>query len=176
MQTKSKSDTDIHSRRIIVAGGSGFIGSRLIRRLTADINRHAPQSKTEIVCLTRDPDSIKNIFDKNIKLVKADVSNYQDLANAMSDGGIDIAYYLVHSMEGTTKEWKKFSERDRVAAMNFARAASEHRVKRIIYLGGLVHAEDNNNNNDRISQHMQSRKEVGEILQRHSTSKVTIFR
>jgi uncharacterized protein YbjT (DUF2867 family) len=173
MQTKRKSETDHHSLKILVAGGSGFIGSRLIKKLAAEVHRDAPEFKTDIVCLTRDPDSIKDMFDKNIKLVKADVSNYQDLASAMSEG-IDIAYYLVHSMEGASKDWKKFSERDRVAAMNFAKVASEYGVKRIIYLGGLIHAEDDNE--DRLSQHMQSRKEVGEILQRHSSSKVTILR
>jgi uncharacterized protein YbjT (DUF2867 family) len=113
------------------------------------------------------------MFDEDIRLVKADVSNYEDLARVMSEQ-IDIAYYLVHSMEGTSKQWKKFSERDRVAAMNFAKVASEYGVKRIIYLGGLIHAEDDDD--DKLSEHMRSRKKVGEILQQHSSSKVTIFR
>src|SRR5688500_17960578 len=110
--------------------------------------------------------------DEHIRIVKADVSNYEDLARVMSEQ-IDIAYYLVHSMEGTSKQWKKFSERDRVAAMNFAKVATEYGVKRIIYLGGLIHAEDDD---DKLSEHMRSRKEVGEILEQHSSSKVTIFR
>ena len=163
---------DPSPQRILVAGGSGFIGSRLIKKLAADIHYHEPQSRAEILCLTRDPESIKDMFDKDIRLVKADVSNYEDLARVMSEQ-IDIAYYLVHSMEGTSKQWKKFSERDRVAAMNFAKVASEYGVKRIIYLGGLIHAEDDD---DKLSEHMRSRKMVGEILQQHSSSKVTIFR
>lgn len=175
MQVENELDMDNHrSRKILVAGGSGFIGSRLINRLAADIHSHEPQFRIEIMCLTRDPESIKDMFDKDIRLVKADVSNYQDLARAMSEG-IDIAYYLVHSMEGASKEWKKFAERDRAAATNFAKAASEYGVKRIIYLGGLIHAEENNQ--DSISEHMRSRREVGEILQQqYSSSKVTIFR
>src|SRR5919112_2312060 len=175
MQVENELDMDNHrSRKILVAGGSGFIGSRLINRLAADIHSHEPQFKIEIMCLTRDPESVKDLFDKDIRLVKADVSNYKDLARAMSEG-IDIAYYLVHSMEGASKEWKKFAERDRAAATNFAKAASEYGVKRIIYLGGLIHAEENNQ--DSLSQHMRSRREVGEILQQqYSSSKVTIFR
>jgi uncharacterized protein YbjT (DUF2867 family) len=175
MQVENELDMDNHrSRKILVAGGSGFIGSRLINRLAADIHSHEPQFRIEIMCLTRDPESVKDLFDKDIRLVKADVSNYQDLARVMSEG-IDIAYYLVHSMEGASKEWKKFAERDRAAATNFAKAASEYGVKRIIYLGGLIHAEENNQ--DSLSQHMRSRREVGEILQQqYSSSKVTIFR
>jgi len=122
--------------------------------------------------LTRDPESIKDLFGKDVRLVKADVSNYEDLARVMMSEQIDIAYYLVHSMEGASKQWKKFSERDRVAATNFAKAATEYGIKRIIYLGGLIHVEDDN----KLSEHMRSRKEVGEILQQHSSSKVTIFR
>jgi uncharacterized protein YbjT (DUF2867 family) len=175
MHIENKSDTDHHSRKVLVAGGSGFIGSRLINRLAANIHRHEPPLRIEIMCLTRDPESIKDMFDKDIRLIKADVSNYQDLVRVMSEG-IDIAYYLVHSMEGASKEWKKFAERDRVAAMNFAKVASEYGVKRIIYLGGLIHAEKNNNKDDSLSEHMRSRKEVGEILQQqYSSSKVTIF-
>jgi uncharacterized protein YbjT (DUF2867 family) len=173
MQNESEPYQEHNSHRILVAGGSGFIGSRLIKRLAADTDHPLPKFRTEIVCLTRDPESIKGMFEKDIKLVKADVSNYQDVARAMSEG-IDIAYYLVHSMEGASKEWKKFSERDRAAAMNFAKVASEYGVKRIIYLGGLIHAEDDKEG--RLSEHMRSRKEVGEILQQHSSSKVTIFR
>src|SRR5687767_2957120 len=112
--------------------------------------------------------------DEHIRIVKADVSNNEQLARVMSEQ-IDIAYYLVHSMEGTSKQWKKFSGRDRAAAINFAKAASEYGVKRIIYLGGLIHAEDDDDD-DKLSEHMRSRKEVGEILYQHSSSEVTIFR
>ncbi len=159
--------------KILIAGGSGFIGSRLIKKLAADIHQPPAGSKLEILCLTRDPNSVKDMFDRHIRLIKADVSNYKDLARVMSEQ-IDVAYYLVHSMEGTSKQWKKFSERDRGAAMNFAKAASEFKVRRIIYLGGLIHA--GKEPDYKLSEHMRSRKEVGEILQQHSSAKVTIFR
>jgi uncharacterized protein YbjT (DUF2867 family) len=170
---KMTNKLDPNPMKILVAGGSGFIGSRLIKKLASDFRRRIPHFRAEILCLTRNPESIKALFDEDIRLVKGDVSNHEDLARVMSEQ-IDIAYYLVHSMEGASKQWKKFSERDRAAAMNFAKVASEYKVKRIIYLGGLIHAEDDDD--DKLSEHMRSRKEVGEILQRYSTSKVTIFR
>ena len=83
---------------------------------------------------------------------------------------MDVAFYLIHSMEGSSKKWKEFSKRDRIAAENFAKAASQTNTKRIIYLSGLIDAERKD-----LSEHMQSRKEVGDIL-RTSKAEVTIFR
>ena len=83
---------------------------------------------------------------------------------------MDVAFYLIHSMEGSSKKWKEFSKRDRIAAENFAKAASQTNTKRIIYLSGLIDAEHKD-----LSEHMQSRKEVGDIL-RTSKAEVTIFR
>ena len=130
----------------------------------------------EIRCMTRDVKSVEVFFKKGVsvkdlKFVRADASKYSDLVNAMT--GVDIAFYLIHSMEGSSKDWKKFADRDRIAASNFARAATECRVKRIIYLGGLD--PENEERADRLSEHMRSRWEVGQILKK-STAKVTIFR
>jgi nucleoside-diphosphate-sugar epimerase len=105
MHNSSKPDQS--SLKILLAGGSGFIGSRLIKRLTEEIHHRAPQFRAQILCLTRDPESIKDMFSEDIKLIKADVSNYDELARVMSEQ-IDVAYYLVRSIEGSSKEWKKF--------------------------------------------------------------------
>jgi uncharacterized protein YbjT (DUF2867 family) len=118
--------------------------------------------------MTRSPESIGRLA-AQVKVIKADVSNYAELLKAMA--GIDVAFYLIHSMEGSSKEWKKFAKRDRIAAENFAKAASECKVKRIIYLGGLSNEKDIAS----LSDHMRSRMQVGEIL-KTSSAKVTIFR
>jgi hypothetical protein len=53
------------------------------------------------------------------------------------------------------KRVEKFSKRDRVAAMTFAKVAIEYRVKLIIYLGGLIHAEEEEDDDDgKLSQHI----------------------
>lgn len=125
--------------------------------------------------MSRNIESVEGFFnkgnDKDLKFVSADASKYSDLVKAMT--GVNIVFYLIHSMEGSSKNWKKFAERDRIAASNFARAATECGVERIIYLGGLVH--ENEEQQDKLSEHMRSRLEVGQILTK-STAKVTIFR
>lgn len=119
--------------------------------------------------MTRSVESLAGRFDRQIKVIKADVSNYAELLKAMT--GIDVAFYLIHSMEGSSKVWKKFAERDKIAAENFAKGASECGVKRIIYLGGLNNEKDI----ESLSDHMRSRIQVGEIL-KTSSARITIFR
>jgi uncharacterized protein YbjT (DUF2867 family) len=149
--------------RILVTGATGFIGSRIVKRLLA--NGHY-----KVRCMTRNPEIIYELFDLSgdIVVVKADASNYLELVEALKE--VDVAFYLIHSMEGSTKKWQEFSKRDRIAAENFAKAASQTNTKRIIYLSGLIDMKHKD-----LSEHMQSRKEVGDIL-RTSKAEVTIFR
>ena len=69
--------------------------------------------------------------------------------------GVDTAYYLVHLMSGSID----FEKDDRQAATNFAQAARQAGVRRIIYLGGLGDDAD-----PKLSPHLRSRHEVGQIL------------
>ena len=153
--------------RILVTGASGFIGQRLVRRLLVS----SSTTNLTIRCMTRKPHSFSRNFQnsrENLEVVQADVQSYTELVRALT--GIDIAFYLIHSMEGSSRDWKRFAERDRVAAENFAKAVNEAGVRRVIYLGGLTNAPQHE-----LSKHMRSRMEVGEIL-RKSNAAVTIFR
>ena len=129
---------------IMVTGATGFIGARLIS--------HLSQMGYSIKGMSR-----KSIPDTpNVKYVQADVFDVEQLEEALS--GIEVAYYLLHSMEGNKDHWKEFASREKIQAQNFLQAATKVGVKRIIYLGGLV------NDSLDLSPHMKSRKEVGEIL------------
>jgi uncharacterized protein YbjT (DUF2867 family) len=150
--------------RILVTGATGFIGSRIVKRLLAD-------GQYKIRCMTRNPENIFDLFNLSgdiIEVVKADASNYLELVEALKE--VNVAFYLIHSMEGSSKKWQEFSKKDKIAAENFAKAASETNTKRIIYLSGLVDMKHKD-----LSEHMRSRKEVGDIL-RASKAEVTIFR
>src|ERR687897_2372424 len=139
---RKKKETKV---KVLVTGASGFIGSRVVSKLLSlsSSSSHLCNKNYKILCLTRNKESLEGRYVKHkdvIKIIVADVNDYPQLVKAMN--GVNIAFYLIHSMEGSSKEWKKFLQRDRMAAENFAKAATECGVERIIYLGGLVHEEN----------------------------------
>jgi uncharacterized protein YbjT (DUF2867 family) len=86
-----------------------------------------------------------------VELVEADALAPETLAEALE--GIDVAYYLVHSMAAG----KDFGRLDLEAAEHFAAAAGRAGVQRIVYLGGLVPP-------DADSEHILSRRDTGDRL------------
>lgn len=138
-----------------MTGVSGYIGSRLLPELA---RRGRP-----VRCLARRPGRLPGHVASMAEVVPGDVLDAATLTAAM--GGVDTAYYLIHSM-GRRGD---FEALDREAAQNFASAVSNAGVRRIIYLGGL--AEEGPD----LSAHLRSRHEVGRIL-RESTAQVIEFR
>ncbi len=129
---------------ILITGATGYVGGRLLLALERDGKR--------IRCLARRPEYLKPKVATTTEVVAGDVLDRTTLDAAMA--GVDIAYYLVHSM-GTAGS---FEENDRLAAKNFAEAAKAAGVKRIIYLGAL------GDDTKKLSPHLASRQEVGHIL------------
>jgi uncharacterized protein YbjT (DUF2867 family) len=111
--------------RILITGVSGFVGARLVPRLLRDDH--------ELRGFARDARRVA----VEVPLAIGDVLSGVGLDAALE--GIDVAYYLIHSMEPTTDAADgAFSIREQAAAERFAAAARAAGVTRIVYLGGLV--------------------------------------
>jgi uncharacterized protein YbjT (DUF2867 family) len=129
--------------RILLTGASGSIGSALAPAL-ADAGH-------ELRGFGRDPSRVP----ATMAFVRGDAISGAGLDKALD--GIDVAYFLIHSMEGGGAR-AGFEDNERVAAENFVVAAQAAGVRRVVYLGGLVPQQQ------RPSRHLGSRLEVERIL------------
>ena len=115
-------------------------------------------------CLARDPARLQGRpWRSQVEVVAGDCLRADTLPAAMS--GVDVAFYLVHSMAGG----RDFEQRDVLAARNFAAAARAAGVARILYVGGLGDPDTE------LSEHLRSRQETGSVL-RETGVPVTEFR
>ena len=139
-----------------MTGATGYIGGRLVPELLAAGHR--------VRVMARRPESLRDHpWAGDVDVVRADASDADSLAPAMA--GVDVAYFLIHSL-GTAG----FEHTDRETARTFGAAARAASVGRIVYLGGLspdVPAS-------RLSPHLRSRQEVGEILLRSGVPTVVL--
>jgi uncharacterized protein YbjT (DUF2867 family) len=129
----------------LVTGATGYVGSRLLRRLSAEGRR--------VRALARDPEGVEPL--ERVERARGDVLTGAGLVPALE--GCSTAYYLVHSMEAPAVDGSPFGDRDRRAAETFARAAAGAGLERIVYLGGMQPLGS-------PSPHLGSRLEVERIL------------
>lgn len=131
--------------RVLVTGATGYIGSRLIPVLLAD--------GRSVRVMVRNPDRVRDrVWFEEVEVVEADATDDASLGKALD--GIDLAYYLLHSMDGSGS----FADRDRAMATTFAKTAQDRAVGRIVYLSGL-HPDGQD-----LSEHLASRVEVSQIF------------
>jgi uncharacterized protein YbjT (DUF2867 family) len=135
--------------RILVTGATGFIGRRLVPALIDEGH--------EVRAMTRRPDS----YDGPGEPVAGDVNDGDSLVGPLE--GVDVAYYLVHSLDDAD-----FERKDAEAGRAFAAAAKAQGVRQIVYLGGL-------GDDGELSAHLRSRREVEKLLQ-DSGVPVTVLR
>jgi uncharacterized protein YbjT (DUF2867 family) len=140
---------------VLVTGATGYIGGRLVPVLEG--------AGVRLRCLARHPAALTSRVSQTTEVVSGDLLDPASLDRALA--GIDVAYYLVHSM-GAGGD---YLETDRVAARNFGEAARRARLRRIVYLGGLATGDDV------FSKHLKSRIETGRVL-RESGVPVVEFR
>ena len=138
--------TPSESGLVLVTGATGYVGGRLVERLLA--------RGYSVRVLVRQAERVAHrAWHDRVEVVEGDLLAAGSLEGAF--GGVDIAYYLVHSMGGKGD----FVERDRTAAENFVEAAAG--VSQVIYLGGILPKAEGGRP---LSDHLTSRAEVGRIL------------
>lgn len=124
---------------VLVAGGTGFVGRRLVAALVDDGH--------DVRVMTRSPEKYRGPG----KAVFGDVADETSLPDALD--GAEAAYYLVHSLDSAD-----FEELDARAGRAFGNAAAAAGVGQIVYLGGL------GDDHDDLSAHLRSRREVESLL------------
>ena len=132
--------------KILITGATGYIGKRLIPILLNE-GHH-------LICTVRDIARIEDLYAKqeNIEFIEIDFLKADSLNSIPLD--FDIAFYLIHSMSNSAKEFHILEER---CAFNFKRALEKTTVKQVIYLSGIT-------NDTKLSKHLLSRKNVEKKL------------
>ena len=134
--------------KVAVFGASGTVGSPLL----ADLAR-----THDVVAVTRAerPDN------GGVAWKQADATDRDSVARALD--GVDVAYYLVHSLGRPD-----FEEEDLRAAETMAREAEGAGLKQLVYLGGL------GDDSPDLSAHLRSRLETGKRLASTSVPVTTL--
>ena len=132
--------------KILLTGANGYIGMRLLPQLLA--NGH------DVVCAVRDSDrfSVDEEIRDQIEIVEIDF--LENVKPNLLPKDLDVAYFLIHSMSSSTKD---FDEKEATTAKNFNSYVASTNIKQVIYLSGIV-------NDEKLSKHLSSRKNVESIL------------
>ena len=141
--------------RILLTGATGYIGRRLLPALL--------DAGHEVVVCVRDRSRFPDSGNLKIEVIEVDFLLQSSLSVIPKD--IDAAYYLIHSMGASTEDFEKLEAE---TARNFVDAINETQARQIIYLGGIVNA-------DELSKHLRSRLTVERILNEGQVP-VTAFR
>ena len=142
---------------ILVTGATGYIGKRLIPFLLNEGHT--------VICIVRDRLRADKSYaeDDNIYVIEGDFLKPETLNNIPKK--IDVAYYLIHSMSNTSKDFESLEEQ---CAINFKNQMETTDVKQVVYLSGIT-------NEDKLSKHLRSRKNVETTLASESYG-LTIFK
>jgi uncharacterized protein YbjT (DUF2867 family) len=152
----------MEAMRILLTGISGFAGSALLPRLLEEGH--------EVRALARDRGRVERTLEamtspsrgaiglEDFELTIGDTLSGNGMLGALR--GVDVAYYLIHSMEPSPSgpDGDSFPARERASAQTFAHAARAAGVRRIVYLGGPIPEPGE------ISPHLSSRNSVERIL------------
>lgn len=132
--------------KVLLTGSTGYIGKRLLQNLL--------EQGHEVKCFVRNLERLLSADQsmEGVQGIEADLLN--PVPESLYSMDIDVAFYLIHSMSTSIGE---FMEEEARSAGNFAHFISQTNCKQIIYLSGI-------SNSKKLSRHLQSRRNVEDIL------------
>lgn len=134
--------------KILLTGANGYIGMRLLPQLLA--------MDHEVICAVRDKNRLSIDDGTRSQVHVIEIDFLREFSPDILPKDIDIAYYLIHSMSSSTSD---FDEKEAQSALTFNQYMAGTSVKQVIYLSGIV-------NEEKLSKHLGSRKNVEDILYR----------
>ena len=143
--------------RILLTGANGYIGMRLLPQLL--------EQGHEVICAVRNRKRFTSSEELKDKVEIVEIDFLKDSVAPEDIRNIDAAYYLIHSMTASTKD---FDIQEATAAENFNKMMAATSVNQVIYLSGII-------NEEKLSKHLESRKKVEEILYQGSFN-LTVLR
>lgn len=132
--------------KILLTGANGYIGMRLLPLLL--------DKGHDVICTVRNAERLSIDPETRSKVTILEIDFLEDVVEEKIPDDIDAAYFLIHSMSTSTKD---FDEMEARTAQNFNSYLKNTNVKQVIYLSGIV-------NDKNLSKHLWSRKNVEEIL------------
>jgi uncharacterized protein YbjT (DUF2867 family) len=132
--------------KILLTGANGYIGMRLLPLLLDEGH--------DIICAVRNAERLSIDAETRSKITIVEIDFLEDVKEGKIPKDIDAAYFLIHSMSTSTQD---FDEMEAKTAHNFNSYLKNTNVEQVIYLSGIV-------NDDNLSKHLWSRKNVEEIL------------
>ncbi|MGJ8713752.1 MAG: SDR family oxidoreductase [Maribacter stanieri] len=143
--------------KILLTGANGYIGMRLLPQLL-DMGH-------EVVCAVRDEARLSVDKETRSKIEVIEIDFLEEPKENVVPNDIDAAYFLIHSMSSSTQD---FDEMEAKTAENFNKYVAKTQIEQVVYLSGIV-------NDDNLSKHLQSRKNVEDILYQ-GKFKLTVLR
>ncbi|MGO4918242.1 SDR family oxidoreductase [Maribacter spongiicola] len=143
--------------KILLTGANGYIGMRLLPQLL--------EMGHEIVCAVRDETRLSVDKETRQQIDVIEIDFLEEPKKNVVPKDIDAAYFLIHSMSSSIQD---FDEMEAKTAENFNKYVADTQIQQVIYLSGIVN--DNN-----LSKHLQSRKNVEDILYQ-GDFKLTVLR
>lgn len=143
--------------KVLLTGANGYIGMRLLPLLV--------EAGHDVICCVRNPNRfyVDKALKEHVEVIKVDFLN--DIDTSAFPKNIDVAYYLIHSMSSSIED---FDSMEALSATNFNAYMDYANTKQVVYLSGIV-------NDAHLSKHLQSRKNVEQLLYKGNNA-LTVLR